>query len=244
MPQPYSSKRIKPEFAFGPPALKERPELSLQVMDVIHTWSNVDNMLFGIIAHLLHADHAVVASMLQSVTQEAQRAALLAGVKSRLNTDDSRLFDAAYFSTGASRKQRNNFAHHIWGVSVLLPDDLLLVDPKDYNAGLSRLNDKLTSGKATADDFSFVKQEDIQIWTPADIAEARDASKLSLKIIFTLCAIMGNLSSRLSIEPMRRCLVDFDPDIAVPDRDRKLDLAHGEILSGYCLDYKTNREKP
>ena len=38
-----------------------------------------------------------------------------------------------------------------------------------------------------------------------------------------------------------RCGVDFDADIAPLYGDGKLDLAHGEILSGNCLELQPNR---
>lgn len=72
-------------------------------------------------------------AMLQTLSGgEAKRAALLAAAAEALKTnrDDHNLFKVVLAVIAASRSRRNDFAHHLWGISREVPNALLLVDPK------------------------------------------------------------------------------------------------------------------
>lgn len=99
------------------------------IMTVISAWSKIDAQLSGMLAGFLKADFQVAAAMYEAIASEkARHAALISAAKVAI-PDDCELFQAVIASMKASKRKRNDFAHHIWGHSPDLPTRALLIDP-------------------------------------------------------------------------------------------------------------------
>lgn len=132
MPQPFSRVAKYSRFRFSGDALLLRPQLAPYVATVINTWSHCDTSLTEILSNFLSADFEVVNQMYQAVVStNARKEMLLAAAKHALGeeSDDYLLLTAVFRVTRASRKRRNEFAHHLWGCSDKIPDGLLLLNP-------------------------------------------------------------------------------------------------------------------
>src|SRR5271156_4524441 len=82
------------------------------------------------VAQFLRADFAVVRAMLQAlIGAGGKRAAMDAAAKSALSEEDCLYYDALMRAIKTSRNKRNDFVHHLWGISPDIPDALLLLDP-------------------------------------------------------------------------------------------------------------------
>jgi hypothetical protein len=139
-PQPLSKIRKPVGVDLSTGKVLERPELAAIAMGTIATWSNIDNGFAQMTSVFLQADFEAVTAMLAALTSsEARYAAIRAAAESALNDDDWRLFQAVDRAIKPSRKRRNEYAHHVWGISPTIPDALLLVNPRylaKFNAEL------------------------------------------------------------------------------------------------------------
>jgi hypothetical protein len=132
MVQPLSKVKQITSFSTVPPmAMSERPVLAAKVAEVIGIWSSIEMEILSIATDILHTEYVVVAAMLGALTSsDAKSAALLAAMTAVLDPADVATFVKVREATKASRKRRNEFAHHIWMCSEDLPDALLIIDPK------------------------------------------------------------------------------------------------------------------
>ena len=137
MPQPLSTLSPPEEglkiVSFTQDELSKRPELAAKVMRIIGIGSFIDHRLAEMIANFLKADFEAVTAMLSALSSiEGRRAAMKAAAKTVLSEDDYRLYAAVLKATTPPRKQRNKYAHHLWGTANYIPDGLLLIDPQDF----------------------------------------------------------------------------------------------------------------
>jgi hypothetical protein len=106
-----------------------------------------EHRLSLILVDVLRADPKTAIAMYHAVQSlEARRYMLIAAANARLPKNDQILFEAVIKAIRPSRRVRHAFAHHIWGVSPDLPDDLLLIDPEDllrFDADAAELNEKM-----------------------------------------------------------------------------------------------------
>ena len=140
MPQPLST--LTPEtlpgggvkvVGFGQDALGDRPMLAAKVMRVIGICSFIDQQLYKIMANFIKADFEMVTAMMLALSgAEAKRAAMNAAALTALSEDDYCLYMAVLEATTPPRKQRNKYAHHLWGTANYIPDGLLLIDPQEF----------------------------------------------------------------------------------------------------------------
>ncbi len=140
MPQPLSEfthKTLPSDgvkvVGFNQDALADRPKLAAKVMRVIGIGSFIDQHLFKTMSNFIKADFETVTAMLLALSGgEAKRAAMNAAALTALSENDYRLYTAVLKATTPSRKQRNKYAHHLWGTANFIPDGLLLIDPQDF----------------------------------------------------------------------------------------------------------------
>lgn len=105
-------------------------------MTTISRWARTDAMLAELLSAMLKSeDLAVGMAIYQSLAAGGSRqrqTALLAAAEEALSAEDYWLVQAVIEVSTTSRNQRNDFAHHLWGVSDDVPNALLLVDPKVF----------------------------------------------------------------------------------------------------------------
>lgn len=140
MPQPLST--LTPEIlpdggvkivGFNQDALADRPKLAAKVMRVIGIGSFIDQHLFKTMSNFIKADFEMVTAMMLALSgAEAKRAAMNAAALTALSEDDYYLYKAVLEATTPPHKQRNKYAHHLWGTANYIPDGLLLIDPQNF----------------------------------------------------------------------------------------------------------------
>lgn len=141
-------KRVRPDWAtigiqHSPEvALKKRPELAAIVAQCIGISSETEMWIGVTLAGFLKADYAAAVAMLNSVQSRSAQMAMFraAAAHSISEQDDRDLLEAIL--TGAispAFTERDRMAHWLWGVSDVLPDDLLLMEPiadQDHMVGM------------------------------------------------------------------------------------------------------------
>jgi hypothetical protein len=129
-PQPY--KRV-PGSAFSySDAIRRRPELAAMAMEVIATWSEIEQEFGLLLSCFLNSEYEKTVLLYQQIDiQRMRRAVLLRIAKAALSPEDHLLLRALFELSEASEKRRNEFAHHVWAISFPQKNELLLVDPKN-----------------------------------------------------------------------------------------------------------------
>ena len=131
-----------------------------------------------------------------------------------LTRDDFQLLVCCGHSTAASRKVRHSFAHHMWGVSAQLPDALLSIDPKDYNASAAEFkawSRKVLSGATGSVAFPLVMRESnllrpfVRVWTEEALTEAVEAAHRAHRIT-DLLTVLAFMEFSPSCDPIRQQL--------------------------------------
>lgn len=136
MPQPLSRvKKLSSGSRGGPTIITQRPELALQVLSIITTWSRTEAHLGRIMAACLQLDSAIAMSMYASLSSaEARRAVLEAAVRQVATESQVFLFQVLMRALKPIRKRRNELAHGLWKISDDLPDALIWESPDDHNS--------------------------------------------------------------------------------------------------------------
>jgi hypothetical protein len=106
-----------------------RPQLAAIVTEIIALGSEIDLQRGRYLAALLGSNQMVGVAMFLAITSAVTRRDTLdAASKSILNDLEYELFTRTARAVKAVEKERNAFAHQLWGISDDLPDALLLVD--------------------------------------------------------------------------------------------------------------------
>lgn len=132
MPQPLSRVHPNPEVQIRASAISSNPQWAADVMRVIAHWAHIEGDLAAIMGKLLKTDVKLTTAMYQAVVNsDAKRTMVATAVKSAgLREWQVVLFDAVQKATKASREQRNDFAHGVWGVCKQVPNAVLLMRPR------------------------------------------------------------------------------------------------------------------
>jgi hypothetical protein len=108
-----------------------KPELATQAIEAIASWANVESFMLQLFVYLLGGKEAVAADMYLALDGEGpKKAVVMAAAKSILEQDPFDLFLAIMSLVDTSQKERNKLAHWTWGDSPMLPDAILLIDPR------------------------------------------------------------------------------------------------------------------
>jgi hypothetical protein len=129
---PQRLSKVKPNagLALGPGTFSMRPQLAALVAAVIAFSAEIELQRGRLLAALLGSpNHETALAMYLSLTSgAARRSALRAAAQTALTGVDLHLFEEITKASRATQKERNDFAHGLWGYSDDLPDSLLLVD--------------------------------------------------------------------------------------------------------------------
>ena len=129
-PQPLSRVHPNPGVRIATGVTPHTPDMARCAFAVINLWAQCDNAYARILSSLMKADPVTGTAMyLALASGEAKKAVLFAAARHALSEDLYNLLRAVITATKASRNQRNDFAHHLWGNSPGLPSTVLLVHP-------------------------------------------------------------------------------------------------------------------
>ena len=205
------------DLDFSPGRLITRPDLALLIAQVIETWSHIDAAYVALASAVLETEPLVATAMLQAIdNQTTQRAVVLATAKASLTLKDSRLFTAVSEEVDAARRARHRFAHHLWGISTQLPESLLTIDPKRFNA--TKAQWKKWSTQAIKDGATVFLTRgsewllpDVFVWTKKDLS-AHVAESLRAHDLVQKLAVMAFMHFTSSCDALRDTLLS-DPAI-------------------------------
>lgn len=111
--------------------LNHNPELALYAMDVVRTWSDVENFRLNFYMEILgrNNEHAK-AAFLALDSESAKNQSIRAVAERALSGDLLKVFGAVQKLSKRIQKTRNRICHWTWGFSPQIEDGFLLVDPK------------------------------------------------------------------------------------------------------------------
>jgi hypothetical protein len=129
-PQPLTSINRNAKFSADPISIRRYPELAGYISDVIATWGHVECSLGVILARMLGgAARPSMAMYTAIVSTSAQMAALQAAAEEVLSPERLELMGALLIVVKRAAAKRNKIAHWIWGISLEVPDALVLIPP-------------------------------------------------------------------------------------------------------------------
>lgn len=135
MPNPIS--KVNPNASImlgnvgmGSP-LNHNPELALYAMDVVRTWSDVENFRLNFYMEILgrNNEHAK-AAFLALDSESAKNQSIRAVAERALAGELLKVFAAVQALSKRVQKTRNRICHWTWGYSPEIKDGFLLVDPR------------------------------------------------------------------------------------------------------------------
>jgi hypothetical protein len=169
-------------------------------METISFGAQVEFNWSAILVDILRSSPKTGMAMYEALSGgEARRAALFGAAKSAMSDDDFQLIKAVDLVLAPARRVRNDFVHHIWGVSDKIPNALLLIDPKS----LRQFEISQVSGGPGFDDAL------VSVWKKRDLTEARETMREGL-------LSLGVLSEGLAEKPLEH------PKISASARQRLL----------------------
>jgi hypothetical protein len=157
---------------------------------------------------MLNADISVGTAMFMSlIGSGSQKAALNAAAKEALPEWQYLLLMGINNVTAAARIQRNNFAHHIWGVSEKLPHALLLTEAKTvvaYNISHREVVERMDDGRGIIAPKP-IDCSQIMVYRKNDIAKAVEGAEHAT----TLYRLFyGTMDARSGRGPVDQLLAD------------------------------------
>lgn len=192
--QPLSRVKSKAGIKWGPDALKRYPDLCCIVMDTISLGSQIEYNWSVIIVDLLRAEPRAGMAMYEALAGgEARRAALMAASRVSLPKNDYLLVQAVEKALAPTRRNRNNFAHQIWGISDEVPDALMLINPaalREFEVGVATTNFEMSRGRK-AKMFPDLDRASVMVWKKRDLEEARSSTIDALSILATLTGALN-----------------------------------------------------
>jgi hypothetical protein len=120
-------------YQFGSDFLTEQPELGALVAFVIGGWSIIQTYLGTTFGILIGARQPAAMSMYAEFRSfEVQRTLLVTAARDLLPMRYADIVEVTLIVLGRANKTRHEFAHHLWGASLDIPNALLLAEPKGF----------------------------------------------------------------------------------------------------------------
>ncbi len=202
MPQPLYKASPGSQLIFGPTMLESRTHLASMIGQGISVWAYTETNWGNILAAIMHVDSSAAMRMYAAVEGfHNQRQMVRAVARSNLSGSDLEAFEDTFDAVNQSAKQRHRFAHWIWGVSENLPNDLLLMEPKEYwrlhGAMYDFERDNDVDSPSFVSNFPTFDRKKILVYTEKDITGVvRD-----MHTAYSLTKVLRDL---LSTEPGQR----------------------------------------
>jgi hypothetical protein len=196
MPQPLS--RVSPDgklhFSAG---VLRKSRFAADVAYVIATWAHIDGDIASILSRMLNTDIAVGTAMYMAlIGSGGQKAALAAAAREALPEWQCLLLQAINKVTASARDQRNEFAHHVWGVCSTLPDALLLTEAKivvAYNVAMRQVVERLDEGRGIIAPKP-IDCSKVMVYRENDIAAAVEGAQRATHLYQLFYAMLVSIS--------------------------------------------------
>lgn len=121
----------EPVVFIGPETFERRPMLATYVAQVIAGWAQVEISLACVLAHYDNADiENSVDTYLNTKGFMAQAEILNKTARAALTPENYDLYEATIKFINSNYQIRNDMAHWTWGVTDLLPEALIIIEPK------------------------------------------------------------------------------------------------------------------
>lgn len=231
-------------WTWGPNEMLKRPEHAAYVAAVVGAWSHSEAGLVRLLATILKRSARSAVLMLDELRSFDRQATLVRRVaRIELPPDDAALVDAVLGIVAPLAKVRNQFAHHIWGVSPLVDDGLLLAPPelqRDwYLVGLEMSELHHRWRDRPQPDYQR-HNERILVYRLSDLKEAHAQMERAARLLFELDLCLGWSSGPPGfempelIEIRARYLRDLrsTPDIAAELAKRAARKSHDSLDAG------------
>jgi hypothetical protein len=157
--QPAAKRYPKAKPTFGPELLEDRPECAIIIARCIAVWSHIEVQLALLLASILKVNtKPALALYLAIQNSRIQNDALKAAAEAALSEHDYELFRAYMSIKSALEKTRNDFAHGIYGTSMLVKEGVLWMEQKDSAGHTARVwaSDYTDMGKEHLTKTTFV----------------------------------------------------------------------------------------
>jgi hypothetical protein len=188
----------------GSEAVHERPELQRIIGGCLMSWPFIETELALLLGRLLGSPNEAAIAVFQLIRRSTtQRDAILEAGRYTLNSDDQELLIGVMNLVKPVEAGRNALAHGHFGVSSLLPQDLLWQDTVDYLA--HRTNVTLRGHKNER-----LKAEAIDILIDALHRQTRGGATVSFdhNLAFKIeKLIIGNMRREKIIELVRTGMI-------------------------------------
>lgn len=179
MPQPLSRVSTDGKLHFSAGVL-QNSRFAPDIAYVIASWAHIDGDIASILSRMLNADIAVGTAMYMAlIGSGGQKAALAAAAKEGLPEWQFLLLQAINKITAPARDQRNEFAHHVWGICSTLEDALLLTEAKTvvaYNVAMRQVVNRLEDGRGVIAPKPIDRSK-VMVYRESDIAAAVEGAQ-------------------------------------------------------------------
>lgn len=167
---------------YGGNALEHRPEFATAIACITTSWSNVEALLGGTLALMMHADLQATMIILDRMKGASDRTQLLRKISSSLlEGDDKTSFQQLLVRFDALASRRNEIIHGIWGYDVTRPNEICLIGPALVSSFLAHISSLKT---AEAIEFSKRFNDQAAFWDlPSLQSLHQDIDQLSVDIM-------------------------------------------------------------
>lgn len=151
------------------------PELSSLIMQTISHWSHVESNLLSTLAHFTRGSEATAAvkELADLNGHGRQKKQLLKKAKCEMSEQSLDLLKDMLEVIKPYGFIRGRFAHHIWGVCNALPDEIILIAPKERWLVIGGVKDYWRSDGFSKGGFANMPKLDhtlIEIWSRNELS--------------------------------------------------------------------------
>jgi hypothetical protein len=195
MPNPLNRVNPKASILLGnvgmDSPLNHNPELALYAMDVVRTWSDVENFRLGLYMEILGKNNENARVAFLALDSEGSRSRSINAVAERaFQGDVLKAYFAVQKYAKKFQKTRNKVCHWTWGFSPQIKDGFLLVDPN------------------ASDPEGVLRKHLVYVFKKEDFVEAIKGNQIVAGLYHTLKFIcMGHVANRdgeLEVELIKR----------------------------------------
>lgn len=131
--QPYLPRYKNAKVTFGAEMLERRPAAAQIVARALAVWTYAEMESARILARLLEANTNAAASVYLTLQNaRARQDVLKAAAKSVLSEQDYALLEALLLMKSNLEKERNAFAHGVFGICAKIPEGVVCCETSDY----------------------------------------------------------------------------------------------------------------
>ena len=176
MPQPLSSFAPNSGLTLATGNTPHSPEMATSVFAVVNLWAQIDSAYSVLMANIAGADPVTITAAHQAIQNPGiRKAALLSAALSALPKDEYCLIKAVIDSCKASRDQRNDFVHHLWGEITGRRDCVLLMSPKVAAHHFASVMQAVQSPGLSA--IPEIDKSKIMVWNLNDFRAAEELAR-------------------------------------------------------------------